>query len=171
MIDRVERHRYSIGAVLLLLVLASSGFLLWREGRWKPAMDSKVESLQNEINQLKSAKQSAPSATEVSAAELIEQSQAPAAAEPAATSVPAPTTAPKQSSSSGKPALPASPININTASAYELTALPGVGEATAQKIINYRESHGGFKAIEEIKNVKGIGDATFSKMKANISVN
>lgn len=171
MIERIERHRNIIGAVLLLLIVISSGFLLWREGRWKPAMDSKVELLENEIDQLKSAKQSTPSATEVSAAELIEQSQAPAAAEPVAASVPTPTMAPKQSSSSGKPALPATPINLNTASAYELTALPGVGEATAQKIINYRESHGGFKTIEEIKNVKGIGDATFNKMKANISVN
>lgn len=61
-------------------------------------------------------------------------------------------------------------ININTASASQLMRLPGVGQATADKIINYRASSGGFKSIEEIMNVSGIGEKTFEKMKQFITV-
>lgn len=61
-------------------------------------------------------------------------------------------------------------VNINTATIEELDTLPGVGEATANKIINYREENGGFKNIEDIKNVKGIGDKKFEDLKDNICV-
>ena len=56
-------------------------------------------------------------------------------------------------------------ININTASIEELDKLPGVGEATANKIVNHRKENGDFKNIEEIKNVNGIGDKKFENMK------
>lgn len=61
-------------------------------------------------------------------------------------------------------------ININTASAAELDELPGVGEAIAKKIVEYREYNGNFSSIEEIKNVSGIGDSKFEKMKDYICV-
>ena len=61
-------------------------------------------------------------------------------------------------------------ININTADAAELDKIPGIGPARAADIITYRESHGGFKSIEEIKNIKGIGDKTFESMKDLITV-
>lgn len=61
-------------------------------------------------------------------------------------------------------------ININTASESELDTLPGVGPSTAKAIIKYREQKGAFKAIEEIKNVNGIGDSKFNLMKDNITV-
>lgn len=61
-------------------------------------------------------------------------------------------------------------ININTADATELDKIPGIGPARAADIITYRESHGGFKSIEEIKNIKGIGDKTFESMKDLITV-
>ena len=51
-----------------------------------------------------------------------------------------------------------SKININTATIEELDTLPGVGEATANKIVNHRSENGEFKTVEEIKNVNGIGD-------------
>lgn len=60
-------------------------------------------------------------------------------------------------------------ININQASASELTAIPGVGTVIAQRIVEYRNG-ARFKSIEDIKNVKGIGEATFEKMKAHIMV-
>jgi competence protein ComEA len=65
---------------------------------------------------------------------------------------------------------PAAPVNINTASLEELDALDGVGPSTAQKIIDYRTEHGGFKTIDEIKEVPGIGDAKFAAMKDSITV-
>lgn len=60
-------------------------------------------------------------------------------------------------------------VNINTADSEELQTITGVGPATAEKIISYRESNGRFKAIEDIKNVSGIGDKTFEKMKESIT--
>lgn len=61
-------------------------------------------------------------------------------------------------------------VNINTADESELTKLPGVGSATAQKIIDYRTTNGTFKSIEDIKNVSGIGDKKFEQMKDKIKV-
>jgi competence protein ComEA len=61
-------------------------------------------------------------------------------------------------------------ININTASAEELVALEGIGDKTAQNIVEYRDANGPFAAIEDIKNVKGIGDKKFEKIKENIAI-
>lgn len=61
-------------------------------------------------------------------------------------------------------------VNINTASKEELDTLPGVGPATADKIIEYRETNGQFNSIEDIKNVRGIGEAKFSKMQSRIQI-
>ena len=71
--------------------------------------------------------------------------------------------------SSQSPALQGK-VNINTASASELTSLDGVGEATAAKIIAYRQTNGSFSSIEEIKNVSGIGDKKFEAIKDSITV-
>lgn len=62
-------------------------------------------------------------------------------------------------------------ININTADLKQLDDIPGVGEATANKILSYRDENGEFKSIEEIKNVNGIGDKKFENMKDLICVN
>lgn len=62
-------------------------------------------------------------------------------------------------------------ININTASQTELETLPGIGASTASKIIEYRQNNGKFKTIENIKDVKGIGDNKYNKIKDYISVN
>lgn len=61
-------------------------------------------------------------------------------------------------------------ININTAAKELLTLLPGVGNSTADKIIEYRETQGRFKRIEDIMKVKGIGQKKFDKMKVFITV-
>lgn len=61
-------------------------------------------------------------------------------------------------------------ININTASVEELQTLKGIGPATAKSIILYREEYGAFSAIEEIMNVKRIGEKTFAKIKERITV-
>lgn len=61
-------------------------------------------------------------------------------------------------------------ININTATKAELITLSGIGEATADKIIAYREENGKFKTIEDLKKVPGIGDAKFENIKDKIMV-
>jgi competence protein ComEA len=62
-------------------------------------------------------------------------------------------------------------ININTATKTQLTQLSGIGDATAQKIVDYRSEHGFFKAIEDIMNVPGIKEAKFLAFKDMIKVN
>ena len=61
-------------------------------------------------------------------------------------------------------------ININKATQTELETIPGIGPSTALKIIEYREKNGKFSSIEDIKNVSGIGDAKYEKMKDYITV-
>ena len=61
-------------------------------------------------------------------------------------------------------------ININTATPEELSSLPGVGEKTAQRIVEYREEYGYFKSVEEITAIKGVGSALYDKIKDIITV-
>ena len=62
------------------------------------------------------------------------------------------------------------PVNLNTATATELEALPGVGLAPAARIIEYRQKVGGFKKIEDLMNVRGIGEKMFLSLKPLIVV-
>lgn len=61
-------------------------------------------------------------------------------------------------------------VNINTATQKELETLPGIGQATAEKIIKYREEKGKFNKIDDLKKVSGIGDAKFEKIKDYIKI-
>ena len=63
-----------------------------------------------------------------------------------------------------------SKININTATKEELLLLNGIGEAKAEAIIEYRTKNGNFTNVEDIKNVSGIGDAAFEKIKDQITL-
>ena len=65
---------------------------------------------------------------------------------------------------------PAKPININTAGVTELMQLPKVGQKTAERILGFRKQHGSFKRIEEIMNVKGIGEKSFAKLKPYLTL-
>ena len=66
--------------------------------------------------------------------------------------------------------LPEGMVNINTADEKELDKLPGIGPAMAKRIIEYRTENGAFQSPEEIKRVKGIGDAKYEKMKDKIAL-
>ncbi len=61
-------------------------------------------------------------------------------------------------------------VNINTANQSELETLPGIGESIAGRIIEYREQNGKFQKIEDLQNVKGIGDSKFAKIKDLVTV-
>ena len=61
-------------------------------------------------------------------------------------------------------------VNLNTASKDELVALPGIGPAKAQAIIDYRKTHGAFRTVEELKDVKGIGAKRYEKLKGEVTV-
>ena len=61
-------------------------------------------------------------------------------------------------------------VNINTADVNELATLKGIGPKTAERIIEYRKNNGSIKSIEEIKNVKGIGDKKFENIKDRLRI-
>ena len=77
--------------------------------------------------------------------------------------------APRSSTKASAPA--GAPINLNTATVAQLETLPGIGKSTAERILEYRQKNGGFKKVEDLMNVRGIGEKSFLKMKALITVN
>jgi len=62
------------------------------------------------------------------------------------------------------------PVNLNTATAEQLATIPGVGPRMAERIIDYRQKNGGFKKVEDLMNVSGVGEKSFLKMKPLITV-
>lgn len=103
----------------------------------------------------------------------VEEAALPASTnEPAPASVPASTGVVSGSATDSTTTSGCSRVNINTASAAALAdCLSGIGTTKAQSIVRYREDHGGFKSIEEIKNVSGIAEGTFAKIRDQITVN
>ncbi len=63
-----------------------------------------------------------------------------------------------------------SAVNVNRANSAQLQTLNGIGPTKAQEIIKYRKSHGGFKTVDELVNVKGIGPKTLIKMKYQVTI-
>jgi competence protein ComEA len=77
----------------------------------------------------------------------------------------------QQPSSPSRPApATATLVNVNTATMAQLETLPGIGAKTAQRIIEHRQKNGGFKKIEELMNVRGVGEKSFLKLKPLITV-
>lgn len=89
----------------------------------------------------------------------------------------APAQPPEESTAASAPAQPpdgdtqdAFPVNINTATAEELQALPGIGETRAQAIVAYREEHGPFTYVEDLRAVSGIGEGILANIMDYITV-
>ena len=77
-----------------------------------------------------------------------------------------------QSKSPARSAAPASTaiVNLNTATATDLEGLPGIGAKTAARIVEYRQKNGPFKKVEELMNVRGVGEKNFLKLKPQITI-
>lgn len=76
----------------------------------------------------------------------------------------------KDTTTSNEPETITEPININTASASDFDKLPGIGASKAESIVQYREKNGPFEKIEDLKEISGIGDALFEKIKDYITI-
>lgn len=65
---------------------------------------------------------------------------------------------------------PAAVVNLNTATVAQLEALPGIGQKTAERIVEYRQKTGGFKKVEDVMNVRGVGEKGFLKLKPMLTL-
>ncbi len=92
-----------------------------------------------------------------------------ASSAPAGTSA-AQTTPPQTSGASAAPPAADGRLDLNTATLEQLMELPGIGEVLAERVLEYRETHGGFSSVEELMNVSGIGEKRFAALKDLVTV-
>ncbi len=158
----IEQNKIIIGSILLVLIIISSGYLLWRENYWKPNLEKRLDEVKLEVESL-NQKLALLEEEKVSA-----MNQAPVVA-----SVPAPTEAPAAPAKNLATAITSAPIgkiNINTATEAQFDSLSGIGPVLAKRIVDYRSANGPFSSVEGIKKVQGIGDKTFEKFRENITI-
>jgi competence protein ComEA len=77
---------------------------------------------------------------------------------------------PTPPASPSAPGAPGTPLDLNTATSDQLDDLPGVGPVLAQRIVAYRTQHGGFRSVEQLQDVSGIGSHRFADLKPLVRV-
>lgn len=147
----MEKFKVYLGLVLTLVIISAGIFLLWQ----KDLLNNLKDKNQNKIEATISNYKKENDDLRQKIIELQEENKK---------------LAESSSQVCGDSDNVGDKININTASAEELDTLSGIGPSRAQAIISYREKYNGFKSIEEIKNIKGIGDAIFEQIKDMITV-
>lgn len=197
--DFIEKYKTYIGGFLVLAIIAGVLVLLWekkkstlsgsqkaegeirvdiegavkkpgvyslREGAILEDLLKLVDGFSENVDKIRVAK-------EFNRAEILSDGQKiyiPTKGEVAGAEAGVASSRATSSSGAGSTETPIGKININTATAEQLDALPGIGPAYASRIIDYRNSHGGFKSLEEIMEIKGIGSKTFEKLKNQITI-
>jgi comEA protein len=164
--DFIFKNRVILGSVLIVLNIAAGSYLLWRENYWKPRMEEKLALIERKVEVLESGKVSA-NANPVNIDEVIASISDESKTEEGVVAGASTNPANESKSTQNVSAL----LNINAATQTQLEALPGIGPVYAKRIIEYRDQNSGFKSIDEVKKVKGIGDKTFQKFKDKITVN
>jgi len=159
----VEKYRFWIGGILILAILGGSGVLIYRENYAKPSIESRIMNYESRISELEAKiNKIQDTSVQTNSNNQVANVQAEQA-QPQVAGATSSTTTKSAPKISGK-------VNINTASAAELDTLPGIGPAYAGRIIDYRDAHGGFKSIDELDNVKGIGKATIDKFRDMVTL-
>lgn len=158
----LERFKFYLLGALALVVLSGSFVLIWQIQKQAPKeevsqnteLKKQIEDLNKKIDSLNSSLEEAKNASPVVESQSFVSSSGSGQVAGEETS---------SSNVSGA-------VNLNSASTSQLDSLPGIGPAYAGRIIEYREANGGFKSIDEIQNVKGIGPKTFEKLKDLITI-
>lgn len=150
----IEEHKFIIASILFFLIILASIIFFVRIGRGDSQCQTRLEELENRVTELEGG---VKVDMDTNKDEIKESQPVPVIEEKTET---------KEVVVSSNSAI----VNINTASQSQLETLTGIGPVKAKAIIDYRQTKGSFKSISEIKNVSGIGDATFQKIKDKISI-
>lgn len=163
--QKSEVIKYVLLSVVAAAILVGSFFLFWQiQKQNKPVADpyATADKMQSEVSSLNKKIDDLNKALEDAKKENVETNVTTSTKSGSSGSVAGASTD-SLNETSGL-------VNINSASLTQLDTLPGIGAAYSQRIVDYRDANGGFKSTEELKNIKGIGDKTFDKLKDLVTI-